>query len=200
MTGLITQYLGQGLAADRPSTPDVAAGGLAIYYATDTQELSVYDSAVSGWTASIGNQAYRGALVYRSTDHTWINYTSGAVIAWDSESYDTDSIHDNTTNNSRLTVPAGVSKVRLSGHVRLTDADVGLSAYLRIQKNGTTSYIGIGSSTKNGGNFSEYWAEVTSAVLAVTPGDYFELFLLVLSDTSLTVAADASWFAMEVIE
>ena len=39
---LITQYLGQGLAAARPATPAIDAGAIGYYYATDTNALSYY--------------------------------------------------------------------------------------------------------------------------------------------------------------
>ncbi len=41
-SGLITTYLGEGLAAARPATPDVGTGAIAFYYATDTNQLSTY--------------------------------------------------------------------------------------------------------------------------------------------------------------
>jgi len=47
MTGLITEYVGAGLAAARPVTPAVASGATAFYYATDTSVLSVWDG--SAW-------------------------------------------------------------------------------------------------------------------------------------------------------
>lgn len=39
-------------------------------------------------------------------------YTSSAAIAWDAEDYDTDGMHDNATNNSRITFQtAGIYRV-----------------------------------------------------------------------------------------
>jgi hypothetical protein len=46
---LITDYLGKGLAAARPSSPPVASGALALYLATDTGNLSRWDG--SAWTS-----------------------------------------------------------------------------------------------------------------------------------------------------
>ena len=50
-SGLITEYLGQGLAADRPVTPDIGAGPIAVWYSTDDNELSVY--ADGGWHENV---------------------------------------------------------------------------------------------------------------------------------------------------
>jgi len=43
MTGLITEYLGSGLAAARPASPAVSAGSSGFYVATDTGVVSVWD-------------------------------------------------------------------------------------------------------------------------------------------------------------
>lgn len=45
---LVTAYLGQGLAANRPATPTLATGTIGWYYATDTGALSLY--ANGAWT------------------------------------------------------------------------------------------------------------------------------------------------------
>jgi hypothetical protein len=50
---LIIDYLGVGVAASRPATLTLAAGGLGLYWATDTGVLSSWDG--SAWhTASAG--------------------------------------------------------------------------------------------------------------------------------------------------
>lgn len=46
---LLSDFLGVGLAASRPATPNVPAGASAIYRATDTGALSVWDG--SAWQA-----------------------------------------------------------------------------------------------------------------------------------------------------
>jgi hypothetical protein len=45
-TTLITSYLSEGLASARPSSPAVATGCIAFYYATDTGAVTVYDGSV----------------------------------------------------------------------------------------------------------------------------------------------------------
>ena len=63
----------------------------------------------------------RGALAKKSADLTAQNLTTATAVAWPAEAYDTDSIHDLVTNNSRLTVPSGVSYVRLTANLRLAN-------------------------------------------------------------------------------
>lgn len=43
----ISEYLGTGILADRPTTPDVVAGTSALYYATDTNQLFAWTG--SAW-------------------------------------------------------------------------------------------------------------------------------------------------------
>lgn len=48
-SSIITDYLGEGVAASRPASPNVAATAVAFYYATDTHVLSVWNGAA--WVA-----------------------------------------------------------------------------------------------------------------------------------------------------
>jgi hypothetical protein len=58
--------------------------------------------------------AFNGALVKKVANQTTANYTTLTAVAWDTEVYDTNSWHDNATNNTRVTVPSSVNKVRLT--------------------------------------------------------------------------------------
>lgn len=48
-----------------------------------------------------------GAKVYRTAAQSLVNNTVTA-INWTAEDFDTDTLHDNATSNTRLTVPAGM--------------------------------------------------------------------------------------------
>lgn len=139
---------------------------------------------------------FRGALVKKSVDQTAANYTTSTAVAWDGEEYDTSSLHDNVTNNTRLTVPSGASYVRLSASITVASltADTWLS--MNIRKN-AAAFIGRGAISIETGQTGQGISVVT-AVVAVTPGDYFEVFLQTESDTSIDIVSAASWFAMEV--
>lgn len=50
-SGLISGYLGEGLTADRPATPDIGSGTIAVYYSTDDLEVSIY--AGGGWHENV---------------------------------------------------------------------------------------------------------------------------------------------------
>jgi hypothetical protein len=45
----ILTYLAEGTHASRPATPNLPAGGLAIYYETDTAHTFLYDLSTSSW-------------------------------------------------------------------------------------------------------------------------------------------------------
>src|SRR5437870_3646551 len=67
-------------------------------------------------------------------------YTGGTVLNFDSESRDTDTFHDTVTNNSRLTVPAGLAGDYLVGFcITYAGSGTGKRRQGVIEKNGTTS-------------------------------------------------------------
>lgn len=151
-------------------------------------------AALSG---SIG-AAFHGALVRKAADQTGANYSAGANVAWDQEVYDTDSIHDNVTNNSRLTVPSGVSYIRLTATVAFANVSVDTYILASIFKGGSGTYDGFTAQSVEVGTITTPRVNLTSPVLAVSPGDYFEI-RLTIEDTSVDITATQSSFAMEIV-
>jgi hypothetical protein len=71
------------------------------------QVLTV-DTAVDGkikWSTPAGG-GFVGCSIYKSSNQS-ISNGSGTVVTYNAEFYDTDAFHDNSTNNSRITIPAG---------------------------------------------------------------------------------------------
>lgn len=143
-------------------------------------------------------RAHRGALVTIAVDATTQDYDPAAVIPWDTETYDTDGIWV-IGSPSFLTVPAGVTKVRLSASVLAGSVTGNIDTFINLRKNGSVSFVGnpfmvadTSGTTPRG--------SVTSAILAVTAGDDFEVELLTTGDSSISILATFSWFAMEIIE
>ena len=143
----------------------------------------------------LASRPFRGALVYNNSAAP-----SAGIISWGLEQYDTDAIHSTVTNTSRLTVPAGVTKVIVKAKVAQIVS--GTAASLHIYKNGSTNYIGgsisgIGYSTSA---FTSVGIQAETPILSVIPGDYFEI----INYCSFTLAADTNgynnWAAMEIIE
>ncbi len=146
-----------------------------------------------------GNMAFRGALVRRTSAQSIPNGAMTAVN-WDAEEYDTDGIHDNATNNSRLTVPSGVSKIRLLGNSDWAVSTVG-ERVIFMWKNGS-AYDIAGYARHASPGYQN--ANIASPVLNVAAGDYFELIAYQTSGAALnfsvSAAQDRAWFAMEIIE
>lgn len=144
----------------------------------------------------------RGALVKKAADQTTADYTSFTAVAWDNEGtgcYDTDSIHDTVTNNTRLSVPSGISYVRLSFNLALSAVTADGWTTAAVSKNGSTSYPGRISITTESGNTSPALSGCSPPLPVVGGTDYFELGLQTEADNSITVAAASSWFAMELV-
>jgi hypothetical protein len=138
---------------------------------------------------------FRGAKVKKSGDQTAQNFTTATAVTFDAEDYDTDALHDTVTNNSRLTVPADVSYVKLIGCIRLANVTASNAVVLTIRKNGTTTIAqACGNITLTSPGIN-----IVSAVEAVSPTDYFELLIQLGSDTSVDITAAGSFFAMEVV-
>lgn len=141
---------------------------------------------------------FRGAMVKKAADQTGANYSAGVAIAWDGEVYDTDSIHDNVTNNTRLTVPAGVSYVRVGCNLSLAAVTTDVVITLDILKNGVSSFDGATGDKSSTGTTIPLLS-LSSGPVPVSASDYFEA-RLTTGDTSITVTAAASNFWLEIID
>lgn len=102
--------------------------------------------------------------------------TTPTAIAFDSESIDTSSYHDNVTNNSRLTVPA-TDNCELVFNTELVSTTSGdYQAVFSIKKNGTI-FLTRQSSPFESGTGAAYVPVEISQIVAATAADYFEVFV-----------------------
>jgi hypothetical protein len=149
--------------------------------------------------------AFSGALINKAANQTSANFSSAAAITWDTEQYDVGTWHDTGSNTSRLTVPSGVTHVRLSARVSVDALTNGALCYIWIAKNGQTTFPTRHVSLPHRAAYMSSGGIHTTLVsgpLAVTPGDWFEVFLHIPTDSSTTIigGTDSSWFAIEAIE
>lgn len=77
-----------------------------------------------------------GCAVTRATD---LAMSGATLILWTSETFDTGTMHDNVTNNSRMTVPSGMDGIWLLGVNARESGASGVTLDLR--KNGTTKLV-----------------------------------------------------------
>ncbi len=152
--------------------------------------------------AAVGGANYRGAVVYSSVD---LGVSANSVTyPFDTESLDTDNIHSTSVNPSRLTVPAGVTRVKLSGQFSVSDNQAGTFRYASFLKNGGT--LGNPSSrvqsTMPPNGSGTVTLNVYSPITSVAAGDYFEFLMQasVSGTSTVTAAAGNTWFEMQIIQ
>ncbi len=127
----------------------------------------------------------------------------GAVVEWADEVYDTNSFHDNVTNNSRLTVPSGVTWVIVKAQNTWQQDGSGGGANLRglrITKNGADFQGQPRVRDRNHTSTPGPSVGCASNPLPVTGGDYFEVFAE--TNEALNILADngnSTWFGIEVL-
>lgn len=141
----------------------------------------------------------RRCLVYQTAIQSLIQ-SSYTALTWGAEVYDTDSIHDNSTNPTRFTVPADCSLIKLYWHIRVTGSASPM--YVRVHKNGGASGIPelptIDIYSDNGILQSSF----TSPPIPVTPGDYFEIKVLTINasmNTTFSGVTQTSYAGMEIL-
>ena len=135
---------------------------------------------------------YARALVYKTGNQSIADNTTIA-LTWDAEVYDTHAIHDNSTNNSRLTVPNGFTQARLCFSVNAPSATGQRVAHVR--KNGSADYGLPRQETDSAG--ADGLAGM-GAWVDVVPGDYFELYYFQNSGSSMNIGnANNIWFCAE---
>ena len=177
-----------------------AANDIAVFISLGSGNWVMADYVRKSGAALVAGSGFRGALV---TDASAQTITTAVLtdMNWDQESYDTDTIHDTSTNNERLSVPSGVTKVRLSYNIQWAPNSTG-ERQVFIRKNGSdTVYDG-----RNNQNLDSATAGNTSmnghtAIITVVGGtDYFAVRVLQTSGGNLDVLEPNGWFAMEIIE
>lgn len=144
-------------------------------YLKDTDAVQYYSG--SAWTAVGGGGAasFVGVNCTKITTNQTIPSSTYTVVTFNSEDFDTSSFHDNSTNNSRLTVPSGKAgyyyayfAITYTGNA--TNGSFGRRAF--IQKNGTVASL------------VNDWSDVSAAIsktlsggktFSLSVGDYLEV-------------------------
>lgn len=188
----IAQALTGSVAADgqTPMTGTLPMNTNAISGVTTiTGVTGTFSGMVTG--ANIG----RGCLVSKALNQT-IATSTNTLLTWGVEAYDDAAIFD-IGQPTRLTVPAGFTRVQIS-FALLWDGAFNWS--LTPLKNGA-AYIGAPNGVVARATLDTLNAgSGTSAVLAVTPGDYFEIQVQQISGFNHDIVATGpTWFCMELL-
>lgn len=118
------------------------------------------------WATPSGGGSFVGCRVYKSSGQTV--GTTYTALTFDTESFDTNTMHDNATNNTRITIPT--TGYYLIGGLCTTDGNANGGAQVRINGTtliGTNANGNAAASVQNGGH--------TSTIYSLTAGDYVEL-------------------------
>lgn len=142
-----------------------------------TGQLLTVVGGVPAWTTVSSTPAFNGARVTCASQ--LIPYNTKTAVAWNTEDFDTNTYHDNSTNNSRMTVPS-TGKYLVAANV-IWDANVGGFRRIGFMVNATTDYV-INEIEVATANALAYVA--ATAILNLTAGDYVQCMV-----TQTTTAA-----------
>lgn len=147
-----------------------------------TGQVLTVAAGVPSWATPASGSTFVGCSLSKSAAQSISNAT-WTLITWNQENYDTDSFHDNSTNNTRITIPSGKSGKYLIAANLYTPANSAGSRLLKYTKNGTDSYYG------NWGPASAVHSTsiVGSQVFNLTAGDYIEVAIYQDTGTSINV-------------
>lgn len=137
-------------------------------YLKDTDSTVYYSG--SAWTSLSSAAAFVGCSLYKSADQSLANSTT-TVITWDLEHYDTNTFHDNSTNNSRITIPSGKAGKYLIQVTLNWNSNATSYREARIRLNGSTllAYSPIQAASSGG------VANTLNVVKSLSVADYIEI-------------------------
>jgi len=157
---------------------------------TTNQVLKV-SGGLPAWGAA-PTPTFVGCSLYKSGNQAVANGTSTA-ITFDLELFDTNGFHDNSTNNSRITIPSGYAgKYLITGVIQWASSSTGIRVN-DFKLNGST-FLGYSYMDANG-----YQSCAVTMVQDLVVGDYIEMIGYQNSGGSLGVGGGGrgeSYFAI----
>lgn len=179
-----------------------------VYDAAWEEANGVPDADRNAWYAA-SNQVTESLLAVKATknattDISGANCASPVAIPWNTESFDDSSMHDNATNNSRLTTPSGATRVRLHAFIHLS-ATNGLTYNFPVGFRQDGSSFVATQTFYNSNSAVQPLFTIESGPITVTGGTtYFEVIPNATTCTNTDGSGDTvqtdSYFSMEVIQ
>jgi hypothetical protein len=182
-----------GIGTTAPGAKLDIAGNIKISDGTQGagKVLTSDSSGLSSW------QGYQGSLVFNNANQS-IPTNSSTILLFNSQDYDSSGCHDNI---SKLTVPSGVTKVKLSARIYWESPALGTgSRSIYIRKNGGSNVSGVGGPAST--DVTVTIQETSTPVLNVVGGDYFEVLVVhgYGSNIDAVGGINYTWFSMEIIQ
>jgi len=169
---------------------ELTAGDYLEVSAFNTNAINVLAGDATWFSIEEIPSSYVCCLVNKSANQS-ISGGADTVLAWGAEVYDDDAMHDNTTDNSRIYVPAGCTRARPSFSLTTSSVSAQMAAGTRLDGATYTGAPQYQCDTGGGDNLSAIGAWVD-----VTPGQYFEVVFF--SGSAVSVLNDnRTWFCLE---
>lgn len=149
------------------ATNDAAVLGVG----SNDQVLTADSSTATGlkWATPASGSTFAGCSLYKTSDTTVPNNTY-TKVAFEAEHYDTNGYHDNSTNNTRITIPSGkAGKYLVTGVVTWSASQSTTIVALAKNNSNVTVMTQINFSS------ADSWAQSFNCVVDLAVGDYIEL-------------------------
>ena len=165
------------------------------YNSTQEYVMRYYNTWGDWERTDIQPNAFIGAMV-KLDNNISLDTKTTLYVPWESALYNTSGFW-NPTNPTRLTVPKGVKKVRVSANVLWASNATG-SRLLRVKQNG--NYMpGLPYILKTAETTAA--TQGSSGAIPVKEGDYFELEVRHEAGVAIDFRADPyTWFSIEAVE
>jgi hypothetical protein len=137
-----------------------------------TDQVLKVSGGVPVWGAAPA-ASFVGCSVYKVSGSQSVGAGTAAAVTFNGENFDSDGFHDNSTNNSRLTIPTGQGgKYIVSGRTIWYEYNKGKVAST-IRKNGSTALAYSVDYTA-----TDYWeTHAIVSIVDLAAGDYIELLV-----------------------
>ena len=189
-TGINDYQIGDGVSSEHKrivaNTANNAGADPMIFFDTNRAVWRFSNSGTTFQDIPTASQSSLGARVFNSANISITN-NSESTTTFDSERFDTDSIHSTVSNTGRLTATTA-GRYQITGQIEWADGTTG-RRQISIRLNGTT-YISINESPAAGAGTP---SQVVTTLWNMATNDYVELRVFQNSGGALNVVNSGSY-------